>query len=322
MATRKKRTSKTKARRSHDRLFKEFLRRFLPQFLQLFFPEQAARLNFNTLRFMDKELVINFPKQALRISDLVAEVQTWQGETETILVHVEVEGRDKRTLPQRMSEYYVLLRLSYGKAVLPIAFVLLANAGGVSWQSYTEELFGETLLNFRYGQVGIRDLSASTYLAKQEPIAATLALLMKTQGQSRAEMKLNAMQTVIQSNLSPGDKLFLVEVANTYAPTANLSDPREEIMEALADIEVSWGDRLREEGRKEGRKEGVLDGKRQLLLRMLTMRFGPLPNDVAKRIRAITDETLLEEVSQQLLQVNRIDDLVSPTPPPTKKRRA
>jgi hypothetical protein len=322
MATRKKRTGKPKARRSHDRLFKEFLRRFLPQFLQLFFPEQAARLNFSTLRFMDKELVINFPKQALRISDLVAEVQTWQGETETILVHVEVEGRDKRTLPQRMSEYYVLLRVSYGKAVLPIAFVLLANAGGVSWQSYTEELFGETLLNFRYGQVGIRDLSAAAYLAKQDPIAATLALLMKTPQQSRAEVKLAALQTVIQSKLSPGDKLFLVEVANTYAPTANLSDAREEIMEALADIEVTWGDRLREEGRKEGRKEGILDGERTLLLHMLTLMFGPLPDDVVQRIQAITSEKILKEVSQQLLQAKSLDDLKIPTPSLSKKRRA
>lgn len=85
--------------------------------MQLFFPEQAARLNFSTLRFMDKELVINFPKQVLRISDLVAEVQTWQGETETILVHIEVEGRDKRALPQRMSEYYGKHLCPYGRLI-------------------------------------------------------------------------------------------------------------------------------------------------------------------------------------------------------------
>lgn len=93
-------------------------------------------------------------------------------------------------------------------------------------------------------------------------------------------------------------------------------------MEALADIEVSWGDRLREEGRKEGRKEGVLEGKRQMLLGLLTMRFGPLPHDVVQRLKAITNETLLEKVSQQLLQINRLDDLVIPTQPPSKKRRA
>lgn len=226
------------------------------------------------------------------------------------MIHVEVEGRDKRTLPQRMSEYYILLRVSYGKAVLPIALVLLSNAGGVSWKEYTEELFGEKLLHFRYGQVGIRDLSASAYLAKQDPVAATLAVLMKTGKQSRAAVKLTALQTVIQSNLSPGDKLFLVELANTYAPTVELSDPREEIMQSLMEIEMSWGDKLREEGRE----EGLIDGERKMLLRLLTLMFGPLPAEFVQRIQAITDEAALDALSQQLLKAQSLDDLVIPNP--------
>jgi hypothetical protein len=70
----------TQPRTLHDRLFKEFLQRFLPQFLRLFFPEEAAALNLATLRFLDKELVVNLPSQELRITDLVAEVEAWQGE--------------------------------------------------------------------------------------------------------------------------------------------------------------------------------------------------------------------------------------------------
>lgn len=107
-------------------------------------------------------------------------------------------------------------------------------------------------------------------------------------------------------------------MANTYAPTADLSDPREEIMEALTAIEMSWGDRLREEGRK----EGLLDGERKILLHMLTLMFGPLPDDIVQRIRAITDEKILKEVSQQLLQAKSLADLKIPIPSPTKKRRS
>ena len=60
----------------HDRLFKEFLHRFLPDFMRVFFPAEAERLNFATLRFLDKELIINSPGQELRITDVVAEVDT------------------------------------------------------------------------------------------------------------------------------------------------------------------------------------------------------------------------------------------------------
>ena len=107
----------------HDRLFKEFLYRFLPEFLWVFFPAEAERLNFATLQFLDKELIINFAGQELRITDLVAEVATWEGVPETIILHLEVEGRDKMTLPQRMSEYYALLRIFRRKPVLPLALV-------------------------------------------------------------------------------------------------------------------------------------------------------------------------------------------------------
>lgn len=122
----------------HDRLFKEFLYRFLPDFLWIFFPAEAERLNFATLRFLDKELIINFSGQELRITDLVAEVETWDGVPEAIILHVEVEGRDKQALPQRMSEYYVLLRIFRKKFVLPLALVLLPGAGGLDWHTYSE----------------------------------------------------------------------------------------------------------------------------------------------------------------------------------------
>lgn len=120
----------------HDRLFKEFLYRFLPDFLWIFFPAEAERLNFTTLRFADKELIINFSGQELRITDIVAEVETWEGVAETIILHLEIEARDKQTLPQRMSEYYTLLRIFKQKPVLPLALVLLPNVGGLLWQTY------------------------------------------------------------------------------------------------------------------------------------------------------------------------------------------
>jgi hypothetical protein len=202
------REQETQPRTLHDRLFKEFLQRFLPQFLRLFFPDEAAALDFNTLRFVDKELVVNLPSQELRITDLVAEVATWQGEPEVIILHIEVEGRGalwaRQALPQRMSEYYALLRILRRQRVLPIALVLLPNAGGLSWQTYSEELLGHELLRFRYGQVGLRDLAAEGYLQQLEPVAASLATLMRAESERRAAIKLQALRTVAASDLPEG----------------------------------------------------------------------------------------------------------------------
>ena len=274
----------------------------------IFFPNEAERLNFATLRFLDKELIINFAGQELRITDIVAEVETWEGVAETIIVHVEIEGRDKYSLPRRMSEYYVLLRMFRQKLVLPLALVLLPNAGGLGWQSYQEGIFGHQVLHFRYGQVGIRDLSSQTYLAENNPVAAALTVLMQSEGESPALLKLMALQKVVESDLSVGDKFFLVEFMNTYAPTSELSDPREEIMKNLAEVEMTWSERIR----AEGEERGEIKGERKMLLRLLTLMFGEVPAPLTERINAITDDAALTALAQQILMIKRLDELVLP----------
>ena len=53
----------------HDQLFKEFLRAFFRDFLELFCPDIAARLDFGTVRFLEKELFTDFPEGSLREAD-------------------------------------------------------------------------------------------------------------------------------------------------------------------------------------------------------------------------------------------------------------
>src|SRR5690606_16538921 len=93
-----------------DRIFKELLHRFFPDFMRLFFPEEAAYLDFSTATWLEQELISNFPDQKLRISDVVVELGTVKGEEQVVLVHIEVEASRKETLPARMFEYYSLLR--------------------------------------------------------------------------------------------------------------------------------------------------------------------------------------------------------------------
>lgn len=173
----------------HDRIFKEFLERFLPQFMQLFFPEEAARLDFRTVTFLRQELFITLPNQVMRITDIVAEIKTLTGEPEVVIVHVEVEANKPHPLPQRMFDYYALLRLLRKQRVLPLALVLKRGVGGLKWRLYKEELFGRKLIQFRYGQVGLRDLYSADYLPLDDPIAATLAALSKSLMHGRKSCK-------------------------------------------------------------------------------------------------------------------------------------
>ena len=295
---------------SHDRIFKEFLHRFLPDFLRLFFPDEAARLNFATLTFLDKELIINLPRQKLRITDLMAQVKTWLGEPETIIVHVEVEGRQKQTVPQRMFEYYGLARLLYRQPVLPLALLLQPQAGGLHWHNYKETLFGHELVRFRYGQVGLRDLPADEYIKRDDPVAAALSVMMKPgvklRGRSRwvklAELKITALLKVNESDLTIGDKQFLMSMVETYLPNESLPvDIRGEVMEALADVELMWHERIEQ--------QGILQRTQELILRLLRKKFGRLPEAIVHKVETMDDLNRLEQLFDEALMADTLAEI-------------
>ncbi len=66
---------------------------------------------------------------------------------------------------------------------------------------------------------------------------------------------------------------------------------------------------LIEEGRAEGRAEGQLIANRKTLRRLLTLRFGPLPETLSRRIDAASDEALLENAIAQVLDMKSLDEL-------------
>lgn len=144
----------------HDQLFKELLRAFFREFLELFFPQVAARLDFARINFLDKELFTDFPEGDLRETDLLAEVTTLEDEPELILIHIEVQAQRRDVFRYRMWEYYALLRMRYRKPVFPAVLYLSPGSGGLTKETYSEGIFSENTLTFHYAVVGLPDLSA------------------------------------------------------------------------------------------------------------------------------------------------------------------
>lgn len=81
---------------------------------------------------------------------------------------------------------------------------------------------------------------------------------------------------------------------------------------------AEWEKRIRQEGikagmaagRKAGRKAGIADGERAVVIRQLTRRFGPLPEDVIARIEG-ADLATLDRWSEQLLTAATLDEVLS-----------
>ena len=85
----------------HDRLFKELLTTFLPEFLQVFCPELAKDLDPDSLEFLDKEIFTDVTHGEKHQADIVAWAK-FKGQGLGFLIHVEPQARHETDFRRRM----------------------------------------------------------------------------------------------------------------------------------------------------------------------------------------------------------------------------
>jgi len=76
----------------------------------------------------------------------------------------------------------------------------------------------------------------------------------------------------------------------------------------LAKRVEEWNQELREEGRLLGLEEGLQKGEATLLLRQLTLKFGPLDTQTRERVRSADAESLLTW-GERVLTAERLEDV-------------
>ena len=104
-------------------------------------------------------------------------------------------------------------------------------------------------------------------------------------------------------------------VLPTRAPGAKLP-PVRDLVEAQVMLEQNskdWSVQWRSEGRREGRREGLQEGLQQgelaVITRQLQRRFGPLSEDVHRRLANASADMLLVW-AERLLTAQRIEDVI------------
>ncbi len=71
------------------------------------------------------------------------------------------------------------------------------------------------------------------------------------------------------------------------------------------EMEVTWADKIREEGREEGLKEG----KRETLKQFLTKKFGPLPETAISRLEALESLEELDSYLDRVLTAGSLEEM-------------
>ena len=311
----------------HDQRFKEFLHAFLRDFLKLFFPRVEKRLDFQSTEFLDTEVFTELHDGRRREADVVAKLETRDGNPKRVLIHIEIQTRPERNLNERMAEYYSLLRSRYKLPIFPIVVYLHGGRTGPAIEEYREELWETEFLRFRYNGVWLARLNAEEYVERDPPAGAALAALMDRSDKSRrrdlASLRVSMLSRVVESGLDEGRQLLLIDLIETYFP---LSAEQMESYQRLVsrkehrkvqDVELTWAEKLMEkgratgraEGRAEGRETGLIDGKREALVSLLTAKFGPLTVGVTKRVESIDSLNTLDAMLERVLTATSLEEM-------------
>jgi hypothetical protein len=320
---------------AQDQQFKDLLQAFFGEFLELFYPDVAARLDLARVTFLDKETFTDVPEGSRREADLVAHVFTQSGEPELILVHVEVQTQRRLDFTYRMWEYYALLRFRHRLPVFPIVVYLAPGTGGVTEETYEEALFGRTLLTFRYQAVGLPDLPSDDYVEHANPLGAALSALMRPGRTGRALRKALSLRRTEQSGLDEARRALLRYLIDIYLPLN--TDEEEELrriigqpeFEEVQEVITSFEQRALERGLErgiqqgiergieQGIEQGIVQGKRDMLLKVARARFGEPTPVLAGAIGAARTAAELDALLDRLLKAASPDEVSGSEPQPS-----
>jgi hypothetical protein len=137
---------------------------------------------------------------------------------------------------------------------------------------------------------------------------------MRVQFGDRVELRLAALERIATSGLDEARQYLLVNFVETYLTMSEDELPAYEQRlsqgghMAVQALEMTWGERLREEGREEGRKEAVLAVKREVLLDQLRIRFGEVPEELATTI-AQADDIQITNLLHKAVLVAGLEEL-------------
>lgn len=110
------------------------------------------------------------------------------------------------------------------------------------------------------------------------------------------------------------------EMANIVGNDPVIGDAYQAFIHFKSDAELREIERVRQravvdmslmlgEAKKEGREEGNVRGKAETVLKILSYKFGEVPERLAERISAITELGRLDELVDHALAVKSLDEL-------------
>ncbi|MDR1661607.1 MAG: Rpn family recombination-promoting nuclease/putative transposase [Azoarcus sp.] len=328
----------TRSAAPHDALFKTFLSHIetARDFLDIHLPRPLRALcKLDTLRpepnsFIDPELRAAY-------SDILYSLETAQADG-YIYCLIEHQSTPERLMAFRLMRYSILAMQSHldkGHKTLPLVIPILFYHGqvrpypyGVRWlECFADPDQARELYDGPFPLVDVTDIPDDEILTHKR--AALFELVQKHIWQRDMLELLEPMARLSPLDWASGEQLKAL--LNYMLQFGDAADPRaftEGLAQCLPGYEedvMTIAERLRMEGLQAGRMEGLqagrmeglqagrMEGESTVLARLLSRRFGPLPDWARERLRQ-ADAAQLETWADAVLEASSLTGVLGAPP--------
>jgi hypothetical protein len=300
----------------YDGAWKEALEQYFAPFLELFFPAAFAAIDWSqpvTFRDTDLQQIAPEDQQGKGRVDKLVQVVRRDGTSAWVLIHVEVQSQRETSFAERMFSYHARI---FDRERLPVVSLAVLGDDDPVWHlaSFGYELWG-CAVELRFPTVKLLALEAARLEQTQNPFA-TLTLLhrdaQETRGNpsERLRRKVARYRALLRQRYDAND----VRALFRFLEQLLRLDP-ERALEARAtmrqvELEETGMDTFVTSFEEIGRAEGRVEGQRDLIVRQLKRKLGPLTEAVQARVASLPPDAMLT-LSEALLDFTEQTDLVA-----------
>lgn len=212
---------KPKSPIDHDGLHKQLFTHFFQQFLEGFFPEVAAELDFTDFgpeNFLTQELFPELDGRPHHL-DLVARVRAkGKAGDAYLIVFIEAQGKRRPEFLARVFRYFALLHIKYGTVVIPIVVYGDSSRKPLAkrWTRYAVEFAGHRFLDFRFLAVHPSSMPVREYLNSHNPAQLALAARMDLGTDDMVRIKLDLLRQMARLTMTEAQIEQAVRYVDAY----------------------------------------------------------------------------------------------------------
>ena len=308
----------TEQRTDYDSPWKEVIESFFPRFLEFFFPDAYAVIDWERgYEFLDTELQQLEPDAEIgkRLVDKVAKVWLLNGEEAWVLVHVEVQGQYDSEFAQRMYTYNYRLFDRHQKPVISLAVLADEEA---SWRpSSYGYLLGGCRVSLEFPVAKLLDYEAQWENLEQStnPFSVVVMAHLKTKAthrnpESRLNWKLSLVRRLFERGYSREDILGLFRFIDwiMVLPEELARSFKQELRSYEEVQRMRYVTSIERLAKEEGIEEGMLLTNRENVIKILQTRFGVVPEPVVEVINGIENMSMLETLFTSAITIGSIEE--------------